>query len=514
MARLASRYNDEEDDYFGKAMDGIKTGINIGNAINQKKLHDAQMERHNYQFEEEKANRGVRDDMASATRSKANKERVVDDVAYRNALGTALSDHTQNYILKSNDNIETVAANHNDFLSKMSGGKFSMPTRKVVASDGSESYVADVMEDGKVVTSFGFHNKDDLAKNLTAVRTQGGYFDNDTYMAMETMRALRAKYKEVDPNGDFDTATKADPGLLKKLYNMVGAKQTATQYDEEREKHGWTGERHDSQMATDDLQRKSINQSMGHASATRAEAAERHQQWRDTVPLENQKALTEVQRGSVAYLGNMTQTVASMYPPDVPQVDELKQPTGEYTYSPQLASKIRNIATLASKADPGMNPIDAIIAADKHYTELEIRDRDKEEAKAKAKADEDAKRTETANANKTGGGSTVKPTSGVYTGLGVKPLTDDETREVERQRAERVAIGSRVDDVRSDIDEWRKSRLTGNFGTGDTGVSTVGRGSVNIYDVTVAFGTNVAFGWARLGPVFRKPSRFSNAFYG
>jgi hypothetical protein len=52
------------------------------------------------------------------------------------------------------------------------------------------------------------------------------------------------------------------------------------------------------------------------------------------------------------------------------------------------------------------------------------------------------------------------------------------------------------------------------FGTGDTGGTTINRGSTDVYDVTVAFGTNILEGWARLVPAFRKPSRYSNAFAG
>jgi len=53
------------------------------------------------------------------------------------------------------------------------------------------------------------------------------------------------------------------------------------------------------------------------------------------------------------------------------------------------------------------------------------------------------------------------------------------------------------------------------FGTGDTGSTTISRGSSSdIYDVTVAFGTNILQGWARLVPAFRKPNRYSNAFAG
>jgi hypothetical protein len=52
------------------------------------------------------------------------------------------------------------------------------------------------------------------------------------------------------------------------------------------------------------------------------------------------------------------------------------------------------------------------------------------------------------------------------------------------------------------------------FGTGDTGSTTINRGSTDVYDVTVAFGTNILEGWARLVPAFRKPNRYSNAFAG
>lgn len=52
------------------------------------------------------------------------------------------------------------------------------------------------------------------------------------------------------------------------------------------------------------------------------------------------------------------------------------------------------------------------------------------------------------------------------------------------------------------------------FGTADTGSSSVARGATNVYDVTVTFGTNIASGWARLVPAFKKMSRFSNPFAG
>lgn len=281
MARVASYRNANDDDYFGKIVDGIQTGIGIGQAFNEKKLSDKQMELTNQQLEEAKydfgekeANRPTRDAKSSADKADAEQKGVVARDAFNSSIGAASSYYQQSFLEQTQDAPDVAASKYGDYMRNLTDGRIDIQTAPVKNQDGSISYSATVNMDGKQAGSFNFNNPKEFSANITAMRNAAGMRDPETNQIFADNKEAFRRYREDgNPNAtmsDFLALSKSNPKVFGNYLQTAIAGRTMGDQKKLDQDQGWKGAEHGARMSNYALSNAATRQSMGFAAEDQA----------------------------------------------------------------------------------------------------------------------------------------------------------------------------------------------------------------------------------------------------
>lgn len=386
MTRLASNRVNSDDNWVDAAMTGINNGFGIASYMGQREMQKAQLDNYNRIREKDELNAPVEaaereTRLLNAKLSKldtAGKIRLMQATSIGN-LVQDIETNPHNLDLKSQSEMLTGR------VKELTNGEYGFSYTPLRDKDGNEIYEGTFVGANGLNKKIMFRDNRELASALTQARHATGQYTASELQQYALLEDGAKMFYSGLTDEDRKTLGVTDEKSMLSNRNFMAHAGNAlrqglspSQYMEQLRTHDRSAQDHTMQIEKHGMDKESHAMSMrvheanlAHANQARSEAAARFKQWQELVPLENQRAINELNRGTVQYLDTITDTMRQMYPPDIKELDELGQPTGKATYSPDLNAKIKSISKLAASANEGVNPIDAIYGAMTAYEERE-----------------------------------------------------------------------------------------------------------------------------------------------
>ena len=442
MARVASYRNADDDDYFGKMIDGIQTGIGIGQAFNQKKLSDKQMELTNqqleetrYDFDEKKANRSTRDAESSTKKAEEEQKGVIARDAFNSSIGAASSYYQQSFLEQTQDAPDVAASKYSDYMRNLTDGRIDIQTAPVKNQDGSISYSATVNMGGKQAGSFNFNNPKEFSANITAMRNAAGMRDPETNQIFADNKEAFRRYREDgNPNAtmsDFLALSKSNPKAFGNYLQTAIAGRTMGDQKKLDQDQGWKGEEHGARMSNYALSNAATRQSMGFAAEDQARDrvtwGREDEQYKYNIetlrPIAEYTARAALAGNKAKEAEGAVELMKAFDPSLQPIPVETNDPLAvdglgvgggkkvQYVQTPEQQQKISDVNAIYFGLPSTMDPVQKVQFSLKRYDEVQAElKRQKDEAARQAAANEAAKNKPAPQSNPIQTESVPKPT--------------------------------------------------------------------------------------------------------
>lgn len=394
MARLVKSTTSNDDNYFDSAINGINTGLGIAGHLRERDIQKAQMEDYNRKAGEWDANAGVREKEREVALAKYAFEGLDTNAKMNTLVGTGISSLSEHvHYNKDNYSLDELGKQASARVDQLSGGKVKFTYEPITLEDGSVGYK------GKFSGGYGldkevqFRNNNELAAHLDGTRRMLGLNTGQEVLAHTARQNASNFADQLGPEGlkrygASKEEAMANPQFQADAIDAFMSQQTGGQYAETEAERGRNADdqkmqtaKHNQDMAQGKLQMEATRASMEFAKRAGEESDAKFKAWQDNLPIENQKALNDLKRGTLETHDAFVSTVKQFIPADIPMLGDDGQPNGKFGYSQNAINEINAVTALAESADENTSPIDALNAALKANAER----------KAKFAADEKAR---------------------------------------------------------------------------------------------------------------------------
>ena len=406
MARLVKATTSDDTNYFDTAVNGMNVGLGIASHMRERDLQKLQTDQYNREAGEWDANAGLREKEREAALAKAAFDGLDTNAKMNTLVGTGLSSLSEHvHYNKDGYSLDDLGKQTSARVDQLSGGKVKFTYEPVTLEDGSTGYKGKFSGGYGLDKEIQFKSNNELAAHLDGTRRMLGLNTGQEVLA-HTARKNAANFAEqLGPEGlkrygATQEEAMANPQFQADAIDAFMSQQTGGQYAEaqrERDRNAddqrMQTDKHNQDMDAGRLSMEATRANIAYTKQARDEASARFENWKKNVPLENQKALNELNRGTVEYGNTVLDSVKSMTAPDIEERDEFGQATGKMTYSQNAMNEMQAIARLVTSADAKTSPLDAIHAAMVASAEAKAKliAEEKAKATAEAKAIEDAK---------------------------------------------------------------------------------------------------------------------------